>query len=272
MTLVCDDGQLEAHKVVIAACSPFFRNVLKRNPHPHPLLYLKNLRYADLKAILNFMYHGEANVSQAELNTFLESAEDLRVKGLTQGVRPSDGEAKSKPSSNSQAPSTSSTAAPSAKSRASADGPPAAKRPRSSAPPTTKKEEAPPADDDDIQEVVPVKSEPRDNSSSVIAAPEDVFTGDDPRSSGGGGGGGGIVGNAADDEASYDDGYDEYGQFGDQSGFEGGLVDPGISASGGPDGSKGRHHAAFFSRDDITLVRFEKNSLLLRNKTSVFKS
>ena len=41
VTLACDDEQLQAHKVILSACSPFFRTVLRRNRHEHPLLYLK---------------------------------------------------------------------------------------------------------------------------------------------------------------------------------------------------------------------------------------
>jgi len=85
VTLACEDNQLQAHKVILSACSPFFRSVLKRNPHQHPLLYLKGVRYESVLAVLNFMYHGEVNVAQEELNTFLSVAEDLKVKGLTQG-------------------------------------------------------------------------------------------------------------------------------------------------------------------------------------------
>ena len=83
MTLACDDEQIQAHKVIISACSPFFRAVLRRNPHEHPLLYLKGVKYSDLVSVLNFMYHGEVNVAQEELNSFLAVAEDLKVKGLT---------------------------------------------------------------------------------------------------------------------------------------------------------------------------------------------
>ena len=44
VTLVCDDGQqVEAHKVVHVASSPFFLNILKRNKHPHPLIYMKGV-------------------------------------------------------------------------------------------------------------------------------------------------------------------------------------------------------------------------------------
>ena len=84
VTLACENEQIQAHRVILSACSPFFRNVLRRNPHQHPLLYLKGVTFNDLQSVLNFMYHGEVNVAQEELNSFLAVAEDLKVKGLTQ--------------------------------------------------------------------------------------------------------------------------------------------------------------------------------------------
>ena len=60
VTLACDDSQVEAHKVILAACSPWFRNILRRNPHQHPLLYLKGVKYKELVCVLNFMYQGRS--------------------------------------------------------------------------------------------------------------------------------------------------------------------------------------------------------------------
>jgi len=95
VTLACDDDQLQAHKVILSACSPFFRTVLRQNKHEHPLLYLRGVKYADLVSVLNFMYHGEVNVAQEELNSFLAVAEDLKVKGLTQNNSTTTEESKS---------------------------------------------------------------------------------------------------------------------------------------------------------------------------------
>jgi len=85
VTIVCEEDQLSAHKVILSACSQFFKDILRRNPHNHPLLYLKGVNLLDFKNVLNFMYHGEVSVAQEDLNTFLAVAEDLKVKGLTQG-------------------------------------------------------------------------------------------------------------------------------------------------------------------------------------------
>ena len=75
--------QIEAHKLILSASSPFFRTVLKQNPHSHPLLYLKGVSYSQLCSVVDFMYHGEVSVEQSELSAFLALAEDLKVKGLT---------------------------------------------------------------------------------------------------------------------------------------------------------------------------------------------
>ena len=84
VTLACEDGQhMEAHKVILAASSPFFEKILQRNKHPHPLIYFRGFKSEDLVAILDFLYFGEANVYQENLDSFLAIAEELRLKGLT---------------------------------------------------------------------------------------------------------------------------------------------------------------------------------------------
>ena len=84
VTLACEDGmQFEAHKVILASSSPFFQNILRKNKHPHPLIYMRGLKSEDLVAILDFLYCGEANVYQKNLDSFLAIAEELQLKGLT---------------------------------------------------------------------------------------------------------------------------------------------------------------------------------------------
>ena len=84
VTLACEDGQqVEAHKVILASSSPFFHEILRKNKHPHPLVFIRGVKLVDLVAILDFLYHGEANVEQDHLDAFLALAEDLKLKGLT---------------------------------------------------------------------------------------------------------------------------------------------------------------------------------------------
>lgn len=97
VTLVCEESRIQAHKVVLSACSPLFRQILSEHPHPNPLVYLRGVTYENLVATLNFMYCGEVNISQDTLSDFLATAEDFKVKGLSQSStgsnrsgRPSD--------------------------------------------------------------------------------------------------------------------------------------------------------------------------------------
>lgn len=90
VTLVCENDQIRAHKLVISACSPFFRNILNKNPHQNPLLYMKGVKLSDMESVLDFMYYGEVSIYQNDLNSFLAVAEDLQVKGLTQKNTPKD--------------------------------------------------------------------------------------------------------------------------------------------------------------------------------------
>ncbi|XP_042144859.1 protein tramtrack, beta isoform isoform X26 [Ixodes scapularis] len=84
VTLACEGHSLKAHKMVLSACSPFFQALFVENPCKHPIVILKDMRYMDLKAIVEFMYKGEVNVSQDQLSALLKTAETLKVKGLAE--------------------------------------------------------------------------------------------------------------------------------------------------------------------------------------------
>eukprot|EP00092_Neocalanus_flemingeri_P040222 GFUD01043811.1.p1 GENE.GFUD01043811.1~~GFUD01043811.1.p1 ORF type:complete len:336 (+),score=64.40 GFUD01043811.1:448-1455(+) len=195
VTLACDDSQLQAHKVILSACSPFFRNVLRRNPHQHPLLYLKGVKYTELQSVLNFMYLGEVNVAQEELNSFLSVAEDLKVKGLTQNTM-AVGEEAIKPTHKTNTYKQNNR--PKIPTSTLSTGPP--KRARIDPP------LAPPAtiyhQESDIDEFVHVKSEPHEtqSQSSYQPQPTHLTPEEDPHQ------GPGTV--ALDQSYSENDGYD----------------------------------------------------------------
>jgi len=220
VTLACDDDQIQAHKLILSACSPFFRHVFRRNPHQHPLLYLKNVKYTDLQAVLNFMYHGEVNVAQEELNSFLTVAEDLRVKGLTQN----QGETNSKQSSAFRSAKDTPVVKP-------PDRDPPPKRPRPTQPihqPT----------EDDIQEVVPIKSEPRDttdqnNTPTTLPHHAPMYNPPQPVA----------LADEHDSMVPYqeeEEGYEEYGQYEEQYGEQqGGVAINAVHGQQGADVGKG---------------------------------
>jgi len=225
VTLACEDEQIQAHKVILSACSQFFRNILRRNSHQHPLLYLKGVRFPDLQAVLNFMYHGEVNVAQEELNSFLAVAEDLRVKGLTQNQpAPSHSQSYSRPKS----PALPKSVAASSEREVN----PITKRPKLT--PAVSLNPQATIEDDEIQEVVSVKTEPRDAlphppppQPHPMAPPvEQLYTQQANQA----------LAPATDQVVEYqDDSYEDYGDYsGELQGYDGGMI-------GGQeaDGSKG---------------------------------
>ena len=83
VTLLCDDDQqMEAHRIILKSSSPFFSKVLSKSKHSHPMIYLRGLKAKDLRAIVDFIYLGEANIFQEDLNDFLALADELQIKGL----------------------------------------------------------------------------------------------------------------------------------------------------------------------------------------------
>ena len=83
VTLVCDeDKQIKAHKVIISSSSVLFRRILLKNPHTHPLIYLKGVDYEHLRSILHFIYLGQIELAQEDLEQFIATAKELEVNGL----------------------------------------------------------------------------------------------------------------------------------------------------------------------------------------------
>jgi hypothetical protein len=209
VTIACDDEQIQAHKVILAACSTFFRSVLKRNRHEHPLLYLKGVKYIDLVAVLNFMYHGEVNVAQEQLNDFLGIAEELKVKGLTQnqsqkGVKETPYRPPVIPSVAKKEPPDRSEPEPRPTKRIRQEDNTQVQKPYTT---------HPAQDDDDIQEVVAVKAEPL--SSNIHEGSSNTY-------------GMNTVAVEQPQEQLYEDSYNDYENYeeGAEGGHEGALVDP----------------------------------------------
>jgi len=159
VTISCDGEQVKAHKVILSACSLTFKTLLKKNPAPHPVIVLWDVSPRDLAAILDFMYHGEVNVKQDHLNSFLAVAERLRVRGLCQNE-------------NSAGPSgttkfTNNTEKPKSRPSESSFSEPSAKKPRVGSSFTQPQ-------DDDIEELpapVAVKQELSDPTPPIAPPP-----------------------------------------------------------------------------------------------------
>ena len=83
VTLVSDDQkQVSAHKIVLSSCSDYFKNILKQNKHAHPLLCLADISSNDLTNVIDYIYNGEVQIYQEDLERFLNVAQRLKLDGL----------------------------------------------------------------------------------------------------------------------------------------------------------------------------------------------
>ncbi|XP_058795899.1 sex determination protein fruitless isoform X22 [Phymastichus coffea] len=82
-TLAAEGKYLKAHKVVLSACSPYFEGLLSEHYDKHPVFILKDVKFKELKAMMDYMYRGEVNISQDQLTALLKAAESLQIKGLS---------------------------------------------------------------------------------------------------------------------------------------------------------------------------------------------
>ena len=132
------------------------------------------MRYTELVAVLNFIYHGEVNVAQEELNTFLGIAEDLKIKGLSQNTN-------SKKEINNKNEEMVKKNLP--KSNTS----PAIKKVKSLAPTPNISVQYNHCQNDEIEEIIPVKTEPHSSTLAALdpSQPEPSFGSQSEQSSGG---------------------------------------------------------------------------------------
>jgi len=187
VTLACSDSgarTLQAHKVILSACSNFFKTTFRQqgnaNKHPNPYIYLRGVFYNDLVSILDFIYNGEVNVAQEDLNSFLAVAEELQIKGLTNrdNASNSDG-AGSANNSTRKTPTTAGAARP-RPAPVVEQQPPVKKVRRSSPAPTTPSAPVPAAEE--VKDVVNIKDDPEALASTSAVNPDDAgqeFGGED---------------------------------------------------------------------------------------------
>ena len=83
VTLACEGNhQIQAHKIILAATSRVFGDLLKQCNQPKPLIFIIGTQPNTLNSILEFIYYGEVRIEQEEVNSFIEVAEELLISGI----------------------------------------------------------------------------------------------------------------------------------------------------------------------------------------------
>ncbi|XP_034943838.1 zinc finger and BTB domain-containing protein 14-like isoform X2 [Chelonus insularis] len=83
-TLACQGGMLRAHKLILAACSPYFERVFKEHyGEQQPIFIIKGVSVEEMECLLDFMYRGSINVAEEHLPSLIKTATDLEIRGLS---------------------------------------------------------------------------------------------------------------------------------------------------------------------------------------------
>lgn len=82
VSISCTDGILKAHRIVLSACSPYFESIFRDNYCKHPVIILKGVTSREMQALLKFMYKGSVEVLDADIQSFMYTANELKIRGL----------------------------------------------------------------------------------------------------------------------------------------------------------------------------------------------
>ncbi|KAK7866782.1 hypothetical protein R5R35_008764 [Gryllus longicercus] len=82
-TIAADGQYMKAHKVVLAACSPYFEMLFSQESEKNPIVVLKDMKFQELKHLIDFVYRGQVKLPKDQLDAFVSAAESLQIKGLS---------------------------------------------------------------------------------------------------------------------------------------------------------------------------------------------
>ena len=92
VTLVTDDKKVfKAHRSVLSACSPVFKNILRiQNENNHSVIYLRGIEFTEIEGIMQFIYLGEAKFQEKRINEFILAAKNLEIIQLSENLELSE--------------------------------------------------------------------------------------------------------------------------------------------------------------------------------------
>ena len=84
VTLVNDEMEFPAHRVILASMSQVFRKILQRQQrNNNTLIYLRGVKSCHIEALISFIYKQEASLPREDLQEFINLAIDLKVNGIS---------------------------------------------------------------------------------------------------------------------------------------------------------------------------------------------
>ena len=87
VTLICEDKkQFKAHKLVLSASSPVFKDIISTNLITNPVIYLRGIESLEIESILQFIYLGQATIFQERMNEFINVAKSLEIKEISKDI------------------------------------------------------------------------------------------------------------------------------------------------------------------------------------------
>ena len=83
VTLVTDDKkQIRANINILSACSPVFKDILRKEKNSNQIMYLRGVQFPEMESIMQFIYLGEATFYEERMDEFLAVAKSLEIKEL----------------------------------------------------------------------------------------------------------------------------------------------------------------------------------------------
>jgi tRNA(His) 5'-end guanylyltransferase len=78
-----------SHKLLLTACGPFFDSSFNGiRDDRHDVIVLFDVTCVELKALRDYMYRREVNISQDQLADLLKETEALQIRGLNEPAGP----------------------------------------------------------------------------------------------------------------------------------------------------------------------------------------
>jgi len=86
ITISCEGYSTNAHRIVLCACSPYFKNILDQDPNQSHII-LEEVPFQDFTTILDFIYTGKITIAYYQLQNLLLTAQCLQVDSFIEATQ-----------------------------------------------------------------------------------------------------------------------------------------------------------------------------------------